>query len=85
MLNVRGKILERTKNAALDMYEKLKNTAKTLNAFEPMESTPFKLRGKYRYSILIKAKKIKPACNILRKSLNKMKYTGIIHTVDVDP
>ncbi len=50
-----------------------------------MESVPFKLRGNFRYNILLKAKDPLDIGRFLKKNLKKLRPSGIIVTVEVDP
>ena len=84
-INLRGKNLERTKSAALGLYEKLKDTNKGFEIFEPVESIPFKLRGNFRFHILLKAKNQLKLSKFLKKQLKKTRYSGVILTVEADP
>jgi primosomal protein N' (replication factor Y) len=84
-LNLRGKNQERAKNAVTVLYGKLKNKDKKIQIFEPMENAPLKLRGSFRYQILLKAKNPLTLSNFLRKHLKKIKPSGVITTVDIDP
>ncbi|MEK6567387.1 MAG: hypothetical protein AABZ27_01435, partial [Candidatus Omnitrophota bacterium] len=51
-INLRGKNLERTKSAALGLYEKFKSQSEEFEIFEPVEAIPSKLRGNFRFYIL---------------------------------
>jgi len=63
-----GKVTLRAKNKnrlikkAQDLYNKLRD--QNLEVFYPLEEVPFKLRGKYRYTVIIKSKS---RFNILKK------------------
>ncbi|MDO8748379.1 MAG: hypothetical protein Q7J72_04610 [Candidatus Omnitrophota bacterium] len=84
-INLRGKNLERTKSAALGLYEKLKGLSEEFEIFEPVESIPSKLRGNFRFHILLKAKNQLKLSKFLKKQLKKTRYSGVILTVEVDP
>lgn len=82
-INLRGKNLERTRLAALDIYERLKD--KKIMLYEPNESVPLKVRGNYRYRILLKAKNPFALSEFLKKHLSAVKRSKIITTVEMDP
>ena len=84
-INLRGKNLERTKSAALGLYEKLKGPSEEFEIFEPVEAIPSKLRGNFRFYILLKAKNQLKLSKFLKKQLKKTRYSGVILTVEVDP
>ena len=84
-LNVRGKNMERAKTTALRLYEGVKGRDDTLSLFEPVEAMPFKLRGNFRFKIVLKAKNPPYINSMLKEELKKIKTYGIIITVDVDP
>ncbi len=84
-INLRGKNLERTKNAALGIYEKLKGLSEEFEIFEPVEAIPSKLRGNFRFYILLKAKNQMKLSKFLKKQLKKIRHSGVILTVEVDP
>ena len=84
-INLRGKNLERTKSAVLGLYEKLKGLSKEFEIFEPAESIPAKLRGNFRFHILLKAKNQLKLSKFLKKQLKKTRNSGVILTVEVDP
>jgi len=84
-INLRGKNLERARNAALGLYEKLKGQSEEFEIFEPVESIPSKLRGNFRFHILLKAKNQLKLSKFLKKQLKKTRYSGVILTVEVDP
>ena len=84
-INLRGKNLERTRNAALGLYEKLKSQSEEFEIFEPVEAIPSKLRGNFRFYILLKAMNQLELSKFLKKQLKKTRYSGVILTVDADP
>lgn len=87
-INLRGKNLERTKEAAFNLYEeikKLEGIDKKVFVFEPTESAPFKSRGNFRFNILLKFKSRATISKSIRKYLNKISYSKVITTIEVDP
>ena len=84
-LNLRGRNLERLRSWALKLYEKLKEAGKKVSVFAPVESVPFKVRGNFRFQILLKAKNALDISRFIKKRLKEMRSSGIIVTVDVDP
>src|SRR3990167_1387181 len=84
-INLRGKNLERARNAALGLYEKLKGQSEEFEIFEPVEAIPSKLRGSFRFYILLKADNQLKLSKFLKKQLKKTRYSGVILTVEVDP
>lgn len=84
-LNLRAKDPERARKAAFKLYEELNGADKKISVFEPIESTPFKIRGKYRFHILLKAKNPLSFKGFLKKYLKKARHSGIVTVVDIDP
>lgn len=87
-VNLRGKDSERTKEAAFDLYEKMKRLEgidKKVFIFEPAESVPSKLRGNFRFNILLKFRSPAILSKSIRKFLNKISYSKVITTIEVDP
>lgn len=84
-LNLRGKNMERVKAAATRLYENVKRREERLSIFEPIEAVPFKLRGNYRFTITLKVKNPLYVNSLLKEELKRVKTSGIIITVDVDP
>lgn len=87
-INLRGKDSERTKEASFDLYEKIKKIEgidKKVVIFEPAESAPSKLRGNFRFNILLKFKSPAILSKSIRNHLNKISYSKVITTIEVDP
>lgn len=61
------------------------HTNKDFEIFEPVESIPSKLRGNFRFYMLLKAKNQLKLSKFLKKQLKKIRYSGVILTVEVDP
>ncbi|TAN59506.1 primosomal protein N' [bacterium] len=84
-VSLRGKDLEHTKRIAFEVYEKLKDKDSKVMIFEPTEGLPAKLRGKYRFNILLKAKNPFHLSDFLRKHLAGIRHSGVISTIEIDP
>lgn len=87
-INLRGKNLERTKEAAFKLYEgikKLQERDKRFFIFEPTEAMPFKLRGNFRFNVLLKFRNMFMISKSVREYLNKISYSGLRTTIEVDP
>lgn len=85
MLRLKGKNLERIKREAFALYEKLKGADGKVSVFEPVESRPLKLRGKFHLNILLKAKNPSTLAHFIRKHLKMARHSGIMIAVDIDP
>jgi primosomal protein N' (replication factor Y) (superfamily II helicase) len=83
---LRGKIEEKVKTAATFLYEVLdKSCPKSIELFEVQPDIPAKLRGNYRWCILLKGKNIKELNRLIRAGIKKIKQkSGIIVGVNVD-
>ena len=77
-LNIRSKDETHAKNKANAFYKKLKKLAGNCEAFEPMACVPFKVRGNYRYQILIKYDTLDNIQNILRTMTKERKQNVIV-------
>ena len=53
--------------------------------FNPAPDIPLKLRGNFRYNILLKASPRRKLVDFINKSLRGFKKSGVIITVDIDP
>lgn len=53
------------------VFEELKNTG--LNVYGPFKEQPFKLRGKYRYSITIKSNSSRRICKVVKTIMKKIR------------
>ncbi len=85
MLRLRGKNLQRAQNSSMDLYEKLKNINKSLEVFEPIEAIPLKLRGWFRFNILLKVSNPLALSKLLKKRLKEIRLPGTKLSVEVDP
>jgi len=85
-VGLRGKTEERVKTAALSVSEALnKIKPKSIEIFEAQPDMPAKLRGNYRWSILLKGKNIKAVNKLIRKAIKGcQRKSGIIISVNVD-
>lgn len=84
---LRGKKLEAVKSAVFILFEKLNqlNKTKKVEIFEPLPDIPDKLRGAYRWHILLKAKVVKQMNKLIKDSLRNMgRKSGIIISINVD-
>jgi primosomal protein N' (replication factor Y) len=77
-LNIRSKDEAHAKNKAYTFYKKLKRLPNNCEAFEPMACVPFKVRGNYRYQILIKYKSLDSIQNILKTMTSERKQNVIV-------
>ena len=84
-INLRGKDPERVKKTAFDIYEKLMGKDRKVAVFEPSEAMPLKLRGNYRFRILMKAKNAASISNFLSRHLEKLRRPMVITTIEMDP
>ena len=86
LVRLRGESLEKVKQAACDLFEKL-NKIKTssLKMLSLNPGQPAKLRGNFYYQILMRASSVEKANHFLKLHLKDGHYSGIIVTVDVDP
>ncbi len=83
-LTVRSLDETKARDTALGYYNKLNKGGRSYEVFEPLGSIPFKVRGNYRYQILIKYKKL----DAIRKPINKIigeRSRGVIATFDPSP
>ena len=96
LLRLQGNSRERTEQAARQLSERLKRTllkwpkkGKDITVLGPAEAAIAKLRGKYRWQILIKARKPFLAQELLRvakkSSEHGLKSKGVQLILDVDP
>lgn len=85
-VGLRGPAEEKVKNTALDLYQRMsKAKTKAIQIFEPHPDMPAKLRGNYRWSVLVQGKDILQINLLIRKTLKEFKHkSGIIISVDVD-
>ncbi|MFA4889391.1 MAG: primosomal protein N' [Candidatus Omnitrophota bacterium] len=87
LIKLRAKQEEKAKNAALGLFEKLKeaNKTKTIEVVSVNAGQPPKLRGNYYWQVLLKAKDIVKLNKFLKINLKSLPHSGIIVTIDVDP
>ena len=86
LVRLRGESLEKVKQAAGDLFEKLnkiKTNSLKMLALNPGQ--PAKLRGNFYYQILMRASSVEKASHFLKLHLKEIHFSGIIVTVDVDP
>lgn len=83
---LRGKSEERVKSAAVYLAEILNKTKpKSIDLFEAQPDIPAKLRGNYRWCILLKGRNVKSLNHLIRSGIKKFKKkSGIIISVNVD-
>ena len=86
IINLRSKNEEKVENKALSFYEELNKTnTQDVGVLSMNKANPYKLRGNYRYEIVLKTN---DPCNLksfLKKELQEFRQSGIIVNVDVDP
>jgi len=76
----------RTENAAREFAEGLKKELKDINIAGPSPAPISKVRGYYRWNILLKGKNRSIMTTALRKAMGKIKRpSGVLIAVDVDP
>ena len=86
LVRLRGGSLEKVKQAACDLFEKLnkiKTSSIKMLALNPGQ--PAKLRGNFYYQLLMRASSAQKAGHFLKLHLKDGHYSGIIVSVDVDP
>ncbi|HAJ56619.1 MAG TPA: primosomal protein N' [Candidatus Omnitrophica bacterium] len=80
-LAIRSKKQANSEEGAEEIFKSLKNRyAKTggVKIFEPLPAIPLKVRGNYRYQILIKYKELEPVLKALNSVLKKRNHNLII-------
>ena len=77
-LNIRSKNETSAKNKANTFYKKLKKLTGNYEALEPMACVPFKVRGNYRYQILIKYDSLDSIQNIIKAMASERKQNVIV-------
>jgi len=85
IIKARSKVKERSEDAGLRIYRELAGKDKKVEVFEPLPAVPFKTRGNFYFTILLKAKNPWNFGKFLRKYLKRSKSGGVTVTVDVDP
>ena len=85
LVKLRGESLEKVKQAAGDLFEKL-NKIKTasIKLLSLNPGQPAQLRGNFYYQILMRAVSVQKAGHFLKLHLKEHHFSGIIVTVDVD-
>ncbi len=85
---------DRVKAAIKEFYSLLRRYEKSLKITPPAEATIYKIKGQYRYQILIKSgKKSDPSGKLLRKAIlnsfvefnQKSRFKEIKPVIDIDP
>ncbi|NQS99737.1 MAG: primosomal protein N' [Candidatus Omnitrophica bacterium] len=85
-LTLRSRNQKKVEELAVDLSTRLKKKAKQTEILGPAPATLPKVRGNFRWSVLLKAKTVPQMVKLLRRVLKDFKrYKGIILTVDVDP
>jgi len=82
MVLVRSKDQIKAKSCAAVVYKSLaRKKENNVLVIEPVASTPFKLRGNYRYHVLVKYKRLESVEKKIRAAVEKPKH-GVIVTFD---
>ncbi len=81
ILLIRSKDQQKAKNAADEIYRQIKRNKSNVTLLGPTASVPFKLRGNFRYQILIKYTNLLPIEKKIRDIIEKPS-SGIIITFD---
>ncbi len=85
-LTVRARNEERSEAAARDLAQEIKKNAQSIKLAGPAQAPISRMRGYYRWNILLKGRDRKELCDILRKALSAFrKPSGVLIAVDVDP
>jgi primosomal protein N' (replication factor Y) len=88
VVTIRGKDEAAVKEIGLEFSKRIKRIKK-VKAFRisgPWQAIPFKVRGNFRYNLLLAAKDPRGLVRLLEQALEKLKRPGgIIIAVDVDP
>ncbi len=87
-LNLRGRYQKKVQDAAYDLSLRLKKkkSAKDIQVLGPAPAMISKIRGNFRWGVLLKGKTIQGLVKLLRQVLKDFKrYKGISLSVDVDP
>jgi len=85
-IQLRGKSDQRVKDVTSSLFEKMKSiSSKNINVLEPFAGSPLRLRGSYRWNILLKGKSVKKINSYINKGLKEFKSrSGIKINVNVD-
>ena len=85
-LLMRGTLVNRVAASAEQLFESLQSQkTKGLEIFEPQPDAVAKMRGKYRFQILLKGKSIDELTRTVKKSIKSFKRSGIAISMNVDP
>ncbi|NQT46705.1 MAG: primosomal protein N' [Candidatus Omnitrophica bacterium] len=86
-MTLRSSKEEKAKAAASIMKDRLKEvfTKKGVKIIGPAPSPMVRLRGQYRWNIMLKGKDPAKICSVLRKEVLGLRGIGAFLTVDVDP
>ncbi|MEW6170963.1 MAG: primosomal protein N' [Candidatus Omnitrophota bacterium] len=85
-INLRSKNEENVKNRTFSFYEELnKINIQDIEVLSVNKANLYKLRGNYRYEILLKTSNPSNLNVFLKKELQEFNHSGIIVNVDVDP
>ena len=86
LVKIRSAKEERAEKIGQDIFEKLKSSAdKNIEVVSLFKPHPEKLRGNFLRQILVSAKSAEKISKFLKINLKKIRHSGIILTVDVDP
>jgi len=87
MINLRGVKENTLISVSNSLFGRIKNVIrdKDTEVFPPFQDTPSKLRGKFRYRILIKTKNVEKISLSLKRILRNFSHSKIVITVDVNP
>ncbi|MFC1631534.1 primosomal protein N' [Candidatus Omnitrophota bacterium] len=87
-LTLRSRNQRKVQEAALELSQQLikKKKNKQISVLGPAPAAISKIRGNYRWHVLLKGKQLPPLVKLLKKAVKDFKrYKGLILTVDVDP
>jgi len=88
LVNLRGKLKEKVEKKADELFGVLKRRFANVRGEDIvalMKNVPFKLRGNFRWQIVIRSRRPESTCLRLKEVLRNFRPSGIIVTVDVDP
>lgn len=87
IINLKDINEEKISQKALDLFEMFKKDIKSKNIelLSLQKASPYKLRDKYKYQILLKTNNPEELNIFLKKQLHEFHHSGIIVNVDVDP
>jgi primosomal protein N' (replication factor Y) len=85
-ITLRGKKEEKVKDAAKILTKRIKLKNKKIALFGPAPAILSKVRGNFRWNIILKARRREEICATLRPIFRRIKKpSGVIIVVDVDP